>query len=52
MTGGRTETVDGFESHMGTNHLCPFLLTLMLLPALRRGGAQVGAVVRGGVRHR
>ena len=38
MVGGRAETVDGLESHMGTNHLGPFLLTLLLLPALARGG--------------
>lgn len=40
MVGPRTETADGFESHLGTNHLGPFLLTLLLLPALRRGAAQ------------
>lgn len=37
----REETVDGFEAHMGTNHLGHFLLTLLLLPALRRGAAEV-----------
>ncbi|KDD77196.1 hypothetical protein H632_c1p7 [Helicosporidium sp. ATCC 50920] len=34
----REETTDGFESHMGTNHLGHFLLTLMLLPRLRETG--------------
>lgn len=41
MAGPRLETTDGFESHMGTNHLGPFLLTLGLLPFLQRGGTQV-----------
>jgi NAD(P)-dependent dehydrogenase (short-subunit alcohol dehydrogenase family) len=35
MSASRTETSDGAESHMGTNHLAHFLLTLELLPALR-----------------
>ena len=38
MVGQRSETEDGLESHMGTNHLGPFLLTLLLLPALARAG--------------
>lgn len=36
---GRQETADGFELHMGSNHLGHFLLTLSLMPALRRGAA-------------
>ncbi|KAI8462369.1 MAG: hypothetical protein J3K34DRAFT_527797 [Monoraphidium minutum] len=48
---GRSTTSDGFESHMGTNHLAHFLLTLGLLPALRRGGASPeGAARLGGAR--
>ncbi len=33
----RSETVDGFESTLGVNHLGPYLLTRLLLPALLEG---------------
>ncbi|PNW76900.1 hypothetical protein CHLRE_11g480650v5 [Chlamydomonas reinhardtii] len=39
----RSETKDGFELHMGSNHLGHYLLTLSLLPSLRRGAAQLRA---------
>ncbi|KAF8069597.1 hypothetical protein HT031_001714 [Scenedesmus sp. PABB004] len=39
---GRCETGDGVEVHMQTNHLAHFLLTLGLLPALRRAAAAGG----------
>ncbi|KAG2433604.1 hypothetical protein HYH02_012534 [Chlamydomonas schloesseri] len=39
----RSETRDGFEMHMGSNHLGHYLLTLSLLPSLRRGAAQLRA---------
>ncbi|KAF6257311.1 hypothetical protein COO60DRAFT_1524460 [Scenedesmus sp. NREL 46B-D3] len=37
---GRSETKDGLEVHMQTNHLSHFLLTLGLLPALRKTAEQ------------
>jgi NAD(P)-dependent dehydrogenase (short-subunit alcohol dehydrogenase family) len=33
----RRETVDGFEQTLAVNHFAPFLLTGLLLPALREG---------------
>jgi NAD(P)-dependent dehydrogenase (short-subunit alcohol dehydrogenase family) len=33
----RRESVDGFEETLAVNHFAPFLLTGMLLPALRKG---------------
>jgi NAD(P)-dependent dehydrogenase (short-subunit alcohol dehydrogenase family) len=36
----RTESKDGLEVHMQTNHLSHFLLALGLLPALQRGARQ------------
>jgi len=32
---GRVVTKDGFEGHMGTNYLGPFLLTMLLLPCMQ-----------------
>eukprot|EP00887_Chlorella_sp_A99_P003670 scaffold7.g3670.t1 len=40
LAGAREETEDGFEAHLGTNYLAHFLLTLLLLPSLRRGAEQ------------
>lgn len=42
----RGETQDGFERHLGVNFLGHFLLTRLLLPALR-GSAHGGDVTRG-----
>lgn len=42
MSAPRCETPDGFEMHMGTNHLGHFLLTLLLMPSLRAGAAALG----------
>lgn len=36
----RGETQDGFERHVGVNYLGHFLLTLLLLPALRSAGSR------------
>ena len=35
-------TRDGFEAHMGTNYLGPFLLTMLLLPNLLHTAKTVG----------
>jgi retinol dehydrogenase-13 len=37
MNTPRGKTADGFETQLGTNHLGHYLLTELLLPALRRG---------------
>ena len=42
MSAPRSETTDGFESHIGTNHLGHFLLTMLLLPWLRKGAIELG----------
>lgn len=38
MSGAYRKTQDGHEQHYGTNYLAPALLSLMLMPALRRAG--------------
>jgi NAD(P)-dependent dehydrogenase (short-subunit alcohol dehydrogenase family) len=38
LAGSRGQTTDGFELHFGTNHLGPYLLTRLLLPALQLAG--------------
>jgi NAD(P)-dependent dehydrogenase (short-subunit alcohol dehydrogenase family) len=38
LCGGRQETEDGFNRVMATNYLGPFLLTNLLLPALKQAG--------------
>ena len=37
MASTRSETEDGMEAHIGTNHLGHFLLTLLLIPFLKAG---------------
>ena len=39
---GYAKSKEGFELHMATNYLGPFLLTLLLLPSLQRSGTPVG----------
>lgn len=41
--GSRSETADGFEWTFGVNHLAPFLLTNLLLPALQAAVRQSGS---------
>ena len=41
QSGSLRFTDNGFESHIGTNHLGHFMLTLLLLPALHVGASQV-----------
>jgi NAD(P)-dependent dehydrogenase (short-subunit alcohol dehydrogenase family) len=38
----QTYTKDGFEMQIGTNHFGHFLLTLLLVPALKAGAKQLG----------
>ncbi len=37
----RSRTEEGFEAHIGTNYLGPFLLTMLLLPNLRQTAKKV-----------
>ncbi|KAL4424097.1 hypothetical protein ABPG75_001398 [Micractinium tetrahymenae] len=46
IAAARETTPDGFEAHLGTNHLGHFLLTLLLLPALQQGAQQRGRPAR------
>jgi retinol dehydrogenase-12 len=46
MSAPRTETSDGFESHMGTNHLGHFLLTELMLPWLKKARQETGRPAR------
>jgi NAD(P)-dependent dehydrogenase (short-subunit alcohol dehydrogenase family) len=45
----RTETVDGIETVLATNHLAPFLLTNLLLPVLKTSAPSRVVTVSSGV---
>ena len=45
---GYAKSEDGFELHMATNYLGPFLLTMLLLPNLQRSGTLVSAALQHG----
>jgi NAD(P)-dependent dehydrogenase (short-subunit alcohol dehydrogenase family) len=45
MAANREQTPDGFEAHLGTNHLGHFLLTMLLLPSLRRTAEQASTAL-------
>ncbi len=46
MSAPREETCDGFESHLGTNHLGHFLLTDLMLPWLKKARQETGLPAR------
>ncbi len=46
MSAPREETCDGFESHMGTNHLGHFLFTELMLPWLKEARRETGRPAR------
>ena len=46
MASPRSETMDGLEAHIGTNHLGHFLLTLLLMPYLKAGSLGLGRPAR------
>eukprot|EP00798_Chlamydomonas_sp_ICE-L_P007352 gene7352-475_t len=43
MAVSREQTSEGFEAHMASNYLGHYLLTLLLVPALKRGAASENA---------
>jgi retinol dehydrogenase 12 len=46
MGASRTETADGLEMHMATNHLGHFLLSLLLLPSMQAASKARGRPAR------
>lgn len=46
MVDTRSETVDGIESHIGTNYLGHFLLTMLLMPSMRLATKSQGRAAR------
>lgn len=51
MLPDRRETADGFEAHLGINHLGHFLLTNLLLERIREGGGARVVVVASDAMH-
>lgn len=46
MSDGRSETIDGIESHIATNYLGHFLLTILLLPSMEKASNLCGKASR------